>query len=457
MKRASPDSSIKPKDQPKKRGMRGSMAGGASESPPPSFVITIEDSSDDEKVVLPQQEPKGPPPPPPPAFAQVFERAPGAAELQRITAHFKANGFVIVRALDRAQCRAHIKRQVVEIFLKQPWAQKLVVRCPRTKAPLDIHLNTDAYLDELTRTGGIPPAILEHYKDTWPFHAGFGACCDPNAFHLPEMWEVRQDPHLYAIAVALTGTAQLWVDINRPIMKLPEQGEQEFLHWDLPYLHKTHEPDKAIGGKVMFTEGKFICVPGTATPEFQARFRAQYAAHYTHSNASDAKFALDPKKPDPLGLVAAKLAIHVPAGCAIFWSQWALHGVVKNPKRDGHIEFGMYLGYMPPVDRQEYRKKCGGLLGEREDRLRSFADGVAPKLWPSLDRIYYYPKRYLNIQRMLQPYIDKTARGYPGLTRREVKSKPGTFVDDILPLRDAHYAPPVLTELGERLLGSRPW
>ena len=371
-----------------------------------------------------------------------------------IAQHFEKHGFVIVRALDRAQCLANIKQQITEVLLKQPWRERLVVRDSQTGVELDIERDTERYIAELTRPN-LDKKTLDAYERVWPFHAGFGACCDPNIFHLSEVWKVRENRRLYAVARRILHCRRdLWVDINRSIQKLPGKGEQEFLHWDVPFLHLEHRRDQALGGKVMFTDGQFVCVPGTSTTAFRDQFRAAYAQHYPNAKASDAKFGLDRAKPDPLELVDAKVSVRVPAGCAIFWSQWLLHGMQKNPRR-GSVQFGMYLGYMPAVSRKQYRDKTGG-VDEREDRLHSYYEGVAPQLWPSLDRVHYYPARYVNFQRLLQPYIDKTRPGYPGLTKRIVKAT-GDVVDDIVPVPDRQYEPPPLTPLGERLLGLVQW
>ena len=55
------------------------------------------------------------------------------------------------------------------------------------------------------------------------------ACCDPCVFHLPGVWDIRQDPRLYELATKLRS--------GQSIQKLPGQGEDEFLHWDMnPFL-----------------------------------------------------------------------------------------------------------------------------------------------------------------------------------------------------------------------------
>jgi hypothetical protein len=216
-----------------------------------------------------------------------------------------------------------------------------------------------------------------------------------------------------------------------------------------------------LTGKVAYTASQFVCVPGTTTPEFHAAFCAAYAPHYADAmgdakRKKGAKFGLDPAKPDPLALRARTAVLDVPAGCAIFWSPWLLHGLKPKPKEEA-IEFGMYLGYMRAGARAEYQRVAR--IDEREDRLRSYHEGRAPQLWPSLDRIHYYPKRYHNFIRFLQPYIDKTRPDHVGLTCRIVQTgaSAGWLVPDLAPVPDPHHRAPALTPLGQRLLGLAEW
>ena len=53
-------------------------------------------------------------------------------------------------------------------------------------------------------------------------------------FHLPHLWDVRQNPDLFLVTkILLKNNDNLWVDTNRSIEKLPKMGENAFLHWDL--------------------------------------------------------------------------------------------------------------------------------------------------------------------------------------------------------------------------------
>jgi hypothetical protein len=379
-------------------------------------------------------------------------------DLDAIHASFEANGFVVLRVLSHAECVAHIKRQVTDIWLRQPWVETLRVHDPITGRELDIERDTERYVEVLT-SPGLLDATLAHYKRVGPLHGGFGACCDPGSFHSPELWALRQREDLYRVAVRLLqGEEALWVDINRSIQKLPTMGEDEFLHWDVPFLHLPWAPVDALGGKVGFTATEFVCVPGTNTEDAHADIVEHYARHYPHAKASDAKFALDPSVPDPLSLARRRVAVQVPAGCLVLWSKWTLHGVCANP-REAAIQFGAYLGWFKAESRPEYARRAEGGISERQDRIESYLRGRAPALWPSLDPIWYYPKRYLNFGRLLAPYVAKTRPDWPGLTTRAIKTgaRKGERVPHLVPVLDPDYAPPALTELGERLLGLRTY
>jgi hypothetical protein len=359
---------------------------------------------------------------------------------------YKNFGLVVCRLFDEKTCKSRVLEQIEEIVLAQPWTPKSIIDAyaenkkkfvDSMMAPID-KKNTKAF------------PSLKVLEDAWPLHRGFGACCDPAAFHLPGVWEVRQDPLLYKLASALTGTDDLWVDVNRSIQKLPGQGEEEFLHWDLNPFACVDVDDQAICGKVVYTDASFFYSPGTHTAAFNAEFRRLYAEHYTVP-AGAAKFAIDPAKPDPLSLCAKAERIVVPAGCAVFWHPRLLHGVIKNTSNK--IQWGMYVGFFKAGSRRRYEETCG--IDEREDRIASYREGRAPKLWPSFDPIQFYPKRFRNFPRILQGYIDKMPKDHPSITTRTTKQ--GKVVPHLLPWPVTGYVPPALSSLGRRLLGLDSW
>ena len=357
---------------------------------------------------------------------------------------YQTDGLVVCSFLSPEECKSLVGEQVGEIFMKQPWTPKSLLakhaECP------------EALVQALM--GKIDKRQLKELEGAAPLHRGFGACCDPCVFHLRGVWKVRQDPRLYTLASALTGTEKLWVDINRSIQKLPGQGEEEFLHWDRnPFATSStgaRARARAVCGKVMYTEGTFYYVPGTHTAEFDAEFRRSYGPHYTVV-AGAAKFAIDPAKPDPLGLVAKAQKIVVPAGCVVFWDERLLHGVIKN--KTNKIQWGMYVGFFEAGSRPRYEQTCG--IKELEDRLASYREGRAPKLWPSFDAIHFYPKRFQNFPRILQGYIDRMAKDHPSITTRTTQA--GKVVPHLLPWPAAVTGLPELSSLGRKLLGLDAW
>ena len=390
---------------------------------------------------------------------RIFNRWDDPAEMK---ADYDKYGLILVKVLDDDACNEHIEDQVRNILLKQPWVDQLVVRDAKGN-PVDFEKEPRRYV-ELLKAPKQPRKTIAEWKKAWCLHRGFGATCDPWSFWLETVCETRQDPRLYRMAKTLLGRDDLWVDINRSIQKLPGEGEHEFLHWDRSPFNEEDNWDTdctSINGKVMANEAFFVYVPETASEEFRRSFVAAYREHYPNAKPKDPKFGLDASKPDPFNLVGRRVAVRIPAGCAAFWKPTVCHGV--RPKElDENIEFGFYLGYFPAISRPRYAEVSKS-LGEIEDRVASYHEGRAPLLWPSFDRIHYYPFRFYNFPRHLMEYVNKTRPGWPGLTTRTIQSgaKKGTSVPHMVPIplteSEPHYEPFAFTHLGQRLLGLVPW
>jgi len=379
----------------------------------------------------------------------------GRSDLPKIKQDYEQNGIVVIQVLTDEECKTLIASQVKEVLLKQPWKVLLKLKDPLDPTRyLDIDTDRDAYIAELTKPN-LSKRELDFLFHVWTLHQGFGASCCPGSIHTKELWTLRQNESIYNVAAEILGDKELWVDINRSIQKLPTMGEKEFIHVDLPFICMKWSKPTALSGKVAYTPCEFICVPGTHTEEEHARIVEAYSPIYPGAKATDAKFGLDPKKPDPLNLRGRRAAIQIPAGCIALWSPMLWHGTTKNP-RNGSVQFGAYLGYMSAEDRPQYARRAK--ISELEDRIRSFEMGLAPKLWPSLDSIYYYPKRYLNFPDFLKPYTDKARPDWEGRAKRTIKTgkHAGEVIDDLLPVRK-DWSPPSLTPLGERLLGRVSW
>jgi hypothetical protein len=372
-------------------------------------------------------------------------------EIAEAAEFMRSNGFVVVKAgFPKEFLDECILENVRASVLDEPGIKpehRLFVRCPATKIPLDPSVPSDRETMLRVLKSPLDRATREAFEARWCMHRGFGACCNPAVFHLTSVWKVREA--LYDFASALTGTERLWVDVNRSIQKLPGQGEEEFLHWDCNPLAPFHGTDQ-LCGKVAYTPSRFVCVPGTHTEEFALSFAEHYAGLYPNSRPNAAKFGLDHTKEDPLALFTKQREFSVPEGSSVFWHPRLLHGQTKTPL-DEPIEFGMYLGYFAAGSRREYLDACG--TAELDDRIGSYTEGRAPKLWPSFDPVHFYPKRWQNFPKPLEAQIAR--RVGPSVTTRVTKSGKdgGKVVPHLVPVPDPHYTPPVLSLTGMRLLG----
>ena len=372
--------------------------------------------------------------------------------------HLLLHGFVVVNA--------RLSKELTDAFILENFAasvlepgikpeHRIVVPCPETQRPLDFSAQSDRAALVRALTQPLDCRTREAFARDWCMHRGFGACCNPAVFHLASAWKIREA--LYPLARALTLTDELWVCVNRPIQKLPCEGEAEFLHWDLdPFAPTTqsHEiqSQRQICGKFACTPSRFVCVAGTHTPEFMRTFGDLYAPLYTNARPNAAKFALDPETHDPLALFEKQRVYTVPQGCVVFWHPSLLHGQTKTPPTDP-IEFGLYVGYFPAGSRQEYQDACG--TTELDDRIGSYTEGRAPKLWPSFDPVHYYPKRWQNFPKPLEAQIARRVEGHASVTTRVTKS--GKTVPHLVPVPDPLHVPPPLSLVGKRLLGLVPY
>jgi len=391
-----------------------------------------------------------------------------------IQAFYEENGFVLIQLLDRRACTNAIKEQVEKILLKQPWEERLIVLDPVTKTEIVYSPETsDAYVDALIQPE-IRSKVLKGYKDAFPFHRGFGACCDPVVFNLDTVWQIRENPDIVHNAASLIGVRKedLWVDINRSIHKLPTEGDNAFLHWDLQKFG-PYQPDTSVQGKVLYSTGQFVCVPGSHTEKFHDLFNREYRSAYSEMIRKNlAMTKLDPEKPDPLDLISKTCSFRIPAGCCVFWSTNLLHGHKKTPRYAGP-EFGMYLGYMMKNDRPAYKKIADKVKAadietygteselwnrpttEIEDRIYSYEHGVAPILWPSLEPIQFYPKKFRNYPTILAAYVSrmKAEDQQKYLRVREIGTDgEGRMGYDLLPWENIPYVPYPLSPLGRSLL-----
>ena len=189
--------------------------------------------------------------------AKVFE----AGDLVGIKEEWGRSGMVVVRVLGKVQCRELVREQWERIWKEQPFLE-----------PIDEAVLTEGGKRDLVDVlmgDGLSKAAKDELMAKSPLHRGFGASSEDVVFNLPGVWEVRQDPRIYEIARELSGEAELWVDLNRSIQKLPGEGSDEFLHWDMnPFRDECGERGIGVSGKVCYTKSSFVCVLGSHTETF---------------------------------------------------------------------------------------------------------------------------------------------------------------------------------------------
>lgn len=309
-------------------------------------------------------------------------------DIDNIKQFYKDNGYCIIQILAPGDCIDLIREQHREIISKQP-----------IKDPLKLG---DAPLNQLI--GPFDAKRIKYYKDRWPLHQSFGACSDPQVFHLPGVWEIRQDPLLYNIACKLCNTTKLWVELNRSFHRLPGQNRKFF-------CRKKNPRPNSIHCKVHYNDSVFSCVPKSHNTPYETIEQ-----------------------------------IPVKAGCVVVWHPDLLQGLLSRSINDT-IEYGCYLGYFPAKSHPDYLKLAG--VTEKQDRINSYTYNRSPILWTSLRKVYYYPMRYQNFPHHLDAYInrlDLTSQWCPMIVNTFKNKK------HLLP-HIVKTPPPKLTALGELLLG----
>ena len=89
-------------------------------------------------------------------------------------------------------------------------------------------------------------------------------------------------------------------------------------------------------------------------------------------------------------------------------------------------------------------------------RFDVYSNGVAPQLFPSLDRVSLVSKRFLNFHSILGNYIegrmDKTNPQYDFTKRKLQRKGPETYVPHLVERPPVDYVPPPLTRRGQEML-----
>lgn len=362
---------------------------------------------------------------------------------------FATNGIALIK-IDGINCRNGIEGILKTGVFQQPWSDEYQIRLRSKKRPHHVlnPENTEDF-EEIYEimTQPMDNKTRKYLEDRGPLHMQFGAPCDPQFWWQEERLRTLENEGVHRAFSEVLDTEQINADIQRSIFRYPGQGENAFLHWDqsIPNIGTV----KQICGKLCYNEQKFVCVPGSHTPEFLQQFKEQYAPYY-NINKKCKKFGLDPTKPDPMGLWEKQTAMIIPAGHLCIWSVDMLHGHQKS-SLDSPIHYGTFLGAAP---------ECN--FEERKKRKKLYDEGGVPDKHPSGDPVHFYPLKYKNFPKVFDSRITK--RLHPKLAKtllfkRKVKGQEKEVWDtkgwgwtEKNPYRKYKFS-----RLGKRMLGIRSW
>jgi len=390
-----------------------------------------------------------------PLSAPIFHMTTEQVVADDAKAFFDINGFVICYPFDgephvQAYCERVLPQMVHATMEGCHYKKEL-----RDTVPL---FDSKKQLDDLMGRWKGSETFKGMHKDlreTWYPHCTFGAPASNAAFDFPALREARGWDCLSKFADAIFGE-KAYPTIDRPIAKPEGKGEKCFLHLDMeaPWFAKGAPEFKQVLGKLALSHGqKFLAVPGSHLKHEEVARR--YKEFYPHASAKDAKWALDPRKGDPLDLFPGTKKIEVPRGCIIFWHPKLFHGVKPNDDPAGRVAFGFYLGFTNNIERAEYERVTG--VDEVQDRYNTWRWGVGPKAFPSADLVHFLPHSFQNFPAGMLSYIRKCDPDDPGLRfydRPLVKdsSRTARTVEEV---RNPQHSPPWLSTRRKELLVGR--
>ena len=286
-------------------------------------------------------------------------------------------------------------------------------------------------------------------RDSWYPHCTFGAPASAEAFNCPTMHDAQGWDCLWKWATAAFNGDFAYPTNDRLILKPTGLGENCFLHLDMtaPWFRYPADAEgppefKQVLGKLALSHGQtFIAVPRSHLQhEEVARL---YKEFYPNASAKHAKWALDPRKGDPLGLFPGTVKIVVPRGCWISWDPKLFHGVVANQKAT--CSFGLYLGFTNNIERPAYERVTG--VDEVTDRYNVWRYGDAPLAFPSCDKVHFLPHKFQNFPAGMLSYIRKCDRNDPGLRffNRPLVLDPTRTAATVEQVRNVDHVPPCLS------------
>ena len=369
--------------------------------------------------------------------------------LAELSTVFKQEGIVCISLEGKLDQRKVVGDMVQQIFGYLPYSEEYLLKL---RSPDGSVLNIrnpehrEAIITELLRVPMTSENVNEVNK-AYPPHREFGGPCVVQSWHLKKANELRQDKDINSAAEALLGTEFLWCPQNRCYLRAPGSGTHTLLHWDWDPRTIESEDNQELQGKVCITEGTFVCVLGSHTPEFLEKFCALYDPLYPGRKLGVAKYGLDPNK-DPMRLFEEQRAYIVPACCLVFWTNRLLHGHAIVG-RDERMQIGFYQGYQRSISAQQ-RMEC-------QD---SYLNGTVPRLYPSGDPVCFFPRKFINFTKHLESVAKKLSEEARAELVTTRVTKAGKEVLHIHPWgwpKDHCFTPFQFTKKGKCIVGIEPW
>jgi len=373
--------------------------------------------------------------------------------LAELSAVFKQDGIVCISLEGKLDQRKVVGDMVQQIFGYLPYSEEYLLKL---RSPDGSVLNIrnpehrEAIITELLRSPMTSENVNEVNK-AYPPHRQFGGPCVPASWFNKDANNMRQDEDIHRAAEELLEEEKLLCPINRCFFRPPGTGIPAFLHWDRdPRTIKSDDKQgkgKELQGKVCVTEGTFVCVLGSHTPEFLEKFCALYDPLYPGRKLGLPKYGLDPNK-DPMCLFKAQRSFIVPACCLVLWSNKLLHGHAIVGRNEG-MQIGFYHGYLHRISAQQ-----------RMEYKESYLNGTVPRLYPSGDKVWFYPRKFLNFTSHFESLAKRlSAEAKAELVTTRV-TKAGKEVVDVRPWgwpKDHCFEPFPFTEKGKCIVGIAPW
>ena len=301
-------------------------------------------------------------------------------------------------------------------------------------------------------------SLREAAGDSPTPHANFGATCFGVSFNLKVAHEIRSNHRLAEFAqMAMGPNSNVHYTIDRAINKLPNKGGKEFMHVDEQPFHESWTDEtkrlvKVMHGKMVVSEGgTFIACPGShlESGEITRLYKPLYP------KASGMKFQLDPTREDPLNIYGRTRKFIIEPGTIVFWNSLTFHGVTENTSK--RVQQGLYIGFQSKINRELYSERAE--VEEVTDRYNTWRKGVAPKLFPSCDKVHLVPFKFTNFPHLMASYLKKVDPLSPkfDFTYRAIASgsNKGVMTPNLKEIPDADYIPfPLSQRAREMLVGA---